>query len=67
MDRPRCRRCGQPLVLMPSFDEPNAWELSCGWMPGTQDDAAFQNAWDNLPGDWVVRLERQVEAEAKPK
>lgn len=60
MERPKCRRCGKPLVLMPSLDEPGGWELDCGWVPGAQDDAAFQKAWDNLPGDWVVRLEKQL-------
>ena len=64
MDRPKCRRCGKPLVLMPSFDEPDAWELTCsgGWSPGIQDAATFQKAWDNLPGDWVVRLEKEIAA-----
>ncbi len=60
-----CSRCGKPLVLFSSFDERDAYELTCssGWAPGFQDDAAFQLAWDNLPGDWVVRLEKQIASE----
>jgi hypothetical protein len=62
VDRPKCSRCHRPLVLMPSFDEPGDYELSCsgGWTAGVQDDTAFQTAWDNLPGDWVVRLEKEL-------
>lgn len=62
MTCPKCLRCGKPLVLFVSFDEPGDWELSCSsrWKPGFQDDAAFQVMWDNLPGDWVVRLEKQI-------
>lgn len=67
MTRPLCR-CGKPLVLFPSFDDWDAWTLTCsgGWAPGFQDDAAFQANWDNLPGDWVVRLERQITEPAEP-
>lgn len=64
MERPNCSRCGKPLVLMPSFDEPDTWELTCsgGWTPGFQDDETFQRNWDNLPGDEVVRLEKELES-----
>lgn len=58
MSRPCCLRCGKPLVLFRSFDDPNAWELTCGggWQKDFQDDAAFFCVLENLPGDWVVRL-----------
>lgn len=62
MDRPKCSRCGKPLVLAPSFDEDDEYTLTCsgGWTPGFQDDASFRLAWDNLPGDEVARLERHL-------
>lgn len=63
MTRPKCRRCGGPLDLIQwESDEPI--HLSCNNPHGRhaplQSDVGFQEAWDNLPGDDVVRLEKEL-------
>lgn len=68
MKRPNCTRCGNPLDLMPDFDEPGRWRLYCNNLhkqcTPMQDDEAFDRAWENLPGDEVVRLEKLLEGRA---
>lgn len=68
MTRPKCRRCGGPLDLIQwEVDEPI--RLSCNNRRSSsgdpvasplQSDAGFQAEWDNLPGDDVARLDREL-------
>ena len=63
MARPKCRRCGASLDLWwepPDGGDPGFWTFDCNGPKGWMTDADFQKAWDNLPGDDVVRLERQL-------
>jgi hypothetical protein len=64
LTRPVCRACDKPLILVPDFDEPgDRWSLECrsGWSQSMwQTDEVFWGMWNNLPGDEVVRLEKEL-------
>lgn len=69
-ERPKCERCGGSLDVVPDSDEPGQWTLECNTIrtaggvvtkpTWSQTDGDFWSAWDSLPGDEVVRLEKQV-------
>lgn len=64
MDRPKCKRCGSPLDLVPDFDyESGKHRISfqCGRKPFMTDEQ-FRERWNQLDGDDVVRLLRYVES-----
>lgn len=61
MDRPKCRRCGGPLDL---WCEEGEWEFACNNPMFTRPDASFWAEWEQLPGDDVVRLLKQIEGAA---
>ncbi len=56
MTRPKCDRCGGPLDF---FYDPDSrrQEWHCNNPSPIYSDGGFQEVWDNLPGDDVVRLE----------
>lgn len=64
MERPVCPRCNGPLDLEPDVDDPGQWRLACNnrhkQVTPLQNDETFRSAWGNLPGDEVVRLEKQL-------
>lgn len=75
MKRPCCRRCGGLLDLWYEPVEDEAGNMTgkfrgrfaCNNFAGVcshlQTDEEFQRYWDNLPGDDVARLERQLQEE----
>lgn len=67
MERPKCPRCQCPLDLV-QWDVDGPIGLTCHTrgsahsaihMP-LQSDESFQEAWDNLLGGDVVRLEKEI-------
>lgn len=61
MVRPKCRRCGKSLDLWCEMDDDGKFRtrLICnGKVLAT--DAEFTERWNNLPGDDVARLTRQL-------
>jgi len=57
--RPKCRRCKGPLDFF--FDAAsNQVEWCCNNPTPLRTDEEFQEAWNNLDGNTVVRLEREA-------
>lgn len=57
MDRPKCVRCGEPLNL---WHDEDGWRFTCQ-RGSAVDDRSFWAAWEQLPGDDVVRLLKRIE------
>jgi hypothetical protein len=60
MTRPRCRRCGKLLSLCGDTDIDTGEHKTVFTCDFQTPDAEFWERWNNLPGDDVVRLERQI-------
>jgi len=58
MDRPKCRRCGGPLDLWRDPETGRGFVCQTGRPMWTDDQ--FAALWNDLPGDDVVRLLKQI-------
>lgn len=58
MERPKCKRCKGPLDLFP--DEDGVYQWICNNPRVLATDEQFVQFWENLPGDDVVRLSKDV-------
>lgn len=59
MERPICKRCKGPLDLFPD-SETGKYEWICNNPKLLVPDEEFFKFWDNLPGDDVVRLSKEM-------
>jgi hypothetical protein len=58
MERPKCKRCKKPLDLFP--DEDGKYQWTCNNPKLLVPDEEFFKFWDNLPGDDIVRLSKEM-------
>ncbi len=59
MERPICKRCKGSLDLFPEPETGN-YEWICNNPKVLMTDEEFLKFWDNLPGDDVVRLSKEM-------